>query len=168
MTRTTTRLFGAAAGLALVLPLSACGSGDDEKAATSIASQVREGGDADLQVSQKEADCIGEGFVDELGTDKLVEYDMLNEEMEATQREASKMSQEDADAAAAVFGDCADVKALMVEALESSGMPESASDCVNEELTQERIDEFTVALFRQDDSVGEELGRTIQGCVTGG
>lgn len=166
MTAKTTRALGATL-LALMLPLSACGSGDDEKAAQSISSTLRDN-DSDLTLKKAEADCIGTGFVEEIGTEQLQEYKLLNADLEATDQGDVTMSQGDADKAATVFQDCVDLKAMLIKTFEDSGMPASATDCVSEELTEERMNAFAVGLFRNDESAGQDLATSIQGCVTGG
>lgn len=168
MTKRTTRALGATL-LGLTLPLTACGAGgDEEQAATSIASQLREAGTADLRVSQEEANCIGEGFVDEIGTDQLQEYGLLNEDLEATQKSDVELSQDDADKAATVFQDCADVKALMLKGMEGSGMPASAQDCVEGKLDDDTLHDLLVGTFSGDQGVLEELGPKLQECITAG
>lgn len=167
MNRLNKRLVGAGV-LALVLPFSACGSGDDDKAAKAISAQIQEDNDSELSVTEDEADCIGEGFVSEIGTEKLQEYELLNSDLEATDESDITMSEDDADEAATVFEDCADIKALLTEAMGSEGLPDSAAECVEEELTDERLHDFLVSLFSGDDSAGAEFGTAIQECVLAG
>lgn len=163
------RLLGVAT-LALALPLSACGSSaDDEKAATSIAEQFQDDGESGLTVTDEEAQCLGDGFVSEVGTEKLQEYELLNDDLETTEQGDIEMSDGDADKAATVFQDCADVKGLMLEGLSSDDMPAEATECVESELTDERVHEFLVALFQNDEEGGQEaLAGPITECMVAG
>lgn len=159
-----------AAALALVLPLAACGSSaDDEKAAASIAKQFQDDGDSGLTVTDEEAQCLGDGFVSEVGTEKLQEYELLNDDLEATEEGDIEMSDGDAEKAATVFQDCADVKGLMLEGLESEDMPDEAKECVESELTDERVQEFLVALFQNDEEGGQAaIAEPITECMLPG
>jgi hypothetical protein len=168
MKRTSSRVIGAAALLGLVLPMAACGGGDDEQAAKSIASQIRQGDSANLEVNQKEAECIGDGFVDEIGTEKLQDYKLLDQDMNATENSDVKLSKDDADKAATVFQDCADVKSMMMQSLEDSGMPASAKDCVEKALDDKALHSLLAGTFSGDQSVVADLGPTLQKCVTSG
>lgn len=162
------RVIGAAL-LGLVLPLSACGNGDDEKAAQSISKQMRENSGEGLSFKKSEADCIGEGFVSEIGTENLQKYKIINSNFEATQDSNDpKMSKSDAEKASAVFQDCSDVKAIMIKGFESQGMPAEAKDCVEKELDKKTLDAFLVGLFRGDESAGQDLGQKITSCATAG
>lgn len=160
----------AAASLGLLLPLTACagGSGDEEKAAESISAQIQDSNDAGLTVSTEEADCIGDGFVDEIGTDQLQEYELLTDDLEAADGGDAAMSADDAEKAATVFQDCTDIKGLLTEAMEGQGMPPGASDCVDEVLTEDKMNEFLVSLFQEDQEAAAALGQEVVQCMAAG
>lgn len=164
MNRLNKRLVGTGV-LALVLPFSACGNGEDDKAAASISAQIQKDNESGLSVTTDEADCIGDGFVSKIGTEKLQEYKLIDSDLEATDEGDVTMSKDDADEAATVFEDCADIKGLMSKAMEGEGMPDGAKECVDEELTDERLHDFLVGLFSGDQSASEEFGQAIQECV---
>ena len=66
------------------MALSACGAAEEDKAAEAVSAGLMKEQDDTFQVTQEEADCVGEGFVDELGVDKLVKDAMMGgEDMEA-------------------------------------------------------------------------------------
>ncbi|UAL31047.1 hypothetical protein K8W59_06045 [Nocardioides rotundus] len=162
------RVIGAAL-LGLVLPLSACGNGDDEKAAQAISKQMQDGGDSDFSVKKSEADCVGEGFVSEIGTEQLQKYKIITSDLKANNDVGNvKMSKDDAESAASVFQDCTDVKAMMVKGFESQGMPKDAQKCVEKELTDERLNSFLVDQFQGKSTAGQDLGQALQSCVTSG
>ena len=110
----------------LMLALTACGGaavggGDDEKASKAIADsimkeqQTASGGAADVfQMKRAEADCIGDGLVENIGTDKLKEYGFLSKDLKiAKTMENVKMAADDAQAASDTLFDCADVKQMV-------------------------------------------------------
>lgn len=170
MKRINKRVFGAAA-LALVLPVSACGSSaDEEKAAASIAKQFQEEGEEGLSLTDEEAQCVGDGMVSEVGAEELQEYNLLNEDFEATEEtDSPKMSDEDADKAATVFQDCADVKGLMLEGLAGEDLPDEAQQCVEDAITDERVHDFLTALFQDDAEAGQEaFAGPITECMVAG
>ena len=85
----------AAGAVVLALGLSSCGGGsnDDDAAASkalsdSIMKSQKSGNDAAsslLTLKQKEADCIGDGLVDKIGTDQLQKYKLLTKDNKAKQ-----------------------------------------------------------------------------------
>lgn len=148
------RTIGAAAVLALAL--TACGgSGDDEKASTNLADSIMDSSSATFEVTQDQADCIGEGFVDEIGTDQLVDYKILDEDLEAADGlDSVKMSEDDAQAAADTMQNCADIKEIFTGAM--GELPEEALTCIDEKLTDDVLNEFLVAVFTDDQEAGTQ------------
>jgi hypothetical protein len=161
------RTLGAVGVLALAL--TACGGGDDEKASESISKAIRDSDSQNMTLTQQQADCIGEGFVEEIGTDQLVEYKVLKEDLSVNEGvDNAKMSEGDAEAAADVVLECADVREVFTGMME--GMPEEAQTCLEEQLTDERLRAFLAATFsgNQDDEAVQELSAAMQECVTAG
>lgn len=151
----------------LALALTACGSGDNDKASASISEAIRDSGGQDMALNQEQADCIGDGFVEEIGADQLVEYKVLNEDMTVNEGvDNVKMSEEDAGSAADVVLDCADFREVFTGMME--GMPQEARTCLDDELTDERLKEFLKATFSgdQDSEAVQELSTAVQECVT--
>jgi hypothetical protein len=155
--------------LALALPLSACGSGDDEKAARSISKELRGDQGSEMALDKKQSDCVAEGFVDEIGTEKLQEYGMLDKNFEAKSTDELKMAEADAEKAATTFEDCAPVKKMMLSAFEQQEMPAEAQDCIEGKMTDEVLHDFLVDLFSGDQQgAGEGFGKAVQECATAG
>ncbi len=153
----------------LALALTACGGGDDAKASESISKAIRDSGTQDMALTQKQADCIGDGFVAEIGADQLVEYKVLNEDLTVNEGvDNVKMSEGDAGSAADVVLECADFREAFTGMME--GMPEEAQSCLEDELTDERLKAFLTATFRgdEDSAAVEELSTAVQECVTAG
>lgn len=155
--------------LALALPLSACGNGDDEKAARSISQELRGDKGSEMALDKKQSDCVAEGFVDEIGTEKLQEYGMLDENLEAKSTDELKMAEADAEKAATTFEDCAPVKEMMVDAFDQQQMPAKAKDCIEGEMTDEVLHDFLVDLFSGDEKgASEGFGAAVQKCAAAG
>ena len=172
MTPSRPRLAAAVAGLLLTVTACGGGSGDDDAAAKAIADSIMEaqgdagGGTADLfQMKQEEADCIGEGFVDEIGTDKLKDYGLLNEDLEASGQLTDKpMSTEDAEAAADTLLGCADVQQMMSAAM--GEVDAKTKECLEEVLTDDALKSLFVKLFSgKEDEAGQELVQPMMECA---
>ena len=160
------RTLGAVGVLALAL--TACGGGDDAQASESISQAIRDSESQDMALTQQQADCIGDGFVEEIGTDQLVEYGIITEDLKASGGiEDVEMSEGDAGSAADVMAECADIKALFTGAM--SELPEEAQTCVDENLTDEVLHDFLVSIFMNDQQGGQqELMGALQECLTPG
>jgi len=160
------RTIGATAVLALAL--AACGSGDDGEASKAIADSIMDSNDSTFEVTQEQADCVGDGMVDDIGTDQLVEYGIITEDNEASDGiESVKMSEDDAQAAADVMQDCADIKEIFTGAMEE--LPEEAQTCIDEKLTDDVLNEFLVSVFMDDQEAGNEgLMGALTECMAAG
>lgn len=143
---------------ALALPLTACSNADDEKAAEAVSASLQDDEDG-IGLAKKDADCVGEDMVDELGRDKLVEYKIITEDFKADDAEAGDMSQEDAEATADIIGECADVKQVVVDALSEQEIPEETMSCIEDKLSDDVLKDFLVAGFTGDD---EESGKVLE------
>ena len=167
---TTTRVTAAVAGLLLML--TACGSGDDDKAATAISDSIMQeqkaSGSSDVfQMKQEEADCIGDGFVDKIGTDKLQEYGFLTEDLDTADKLTNvKMSTEDAQAAADTLFDCADVQKMMTESM--GDLDPKTKACLEDVMTEDALrDLFTKMFSGKQDEAGQDLIAPMMKCTAG-
>ena len=166
---TKTRVTAAVA--ALLLTLTACGSGDDDQAAKSISDSImkeQEGASADVfKMKQEEADCIGEGFVSEIGTDQLQEYGFLTEDLKTAEELTNvKMSTADAEAAADTLFDCADVQKMMTESM--GDLDEKTKTCLEEVMTEDALhDLFTKMFSGKQEEAGQELIEPMMKCTAG-
>lgn len=157
---------------ALLLPLTACGGGgDDEKAAKAIsdsimASQKDQSGAGQMFVMPREdADCIGEGFVDEIGVDKLQEYGFLTDDLKAEEDFTNvKMSKEDAEAAADTLLECADVQEMMAKAM--GDVDAKTKACFEEVLTEDALRSLFTKMFSgKQEEAGQELIEPMMKCA---
>ncbi len=153
----------------LALALAACGGSDDEAAASkAIADSIMDSSDSTFKVTQDQADCVGEGMVEDIGTDQLVEYGIITEDIEASDGlESVKMSEDDAQSAADVMQDCADIKEIFTGAM--GELPEEAQTCIDEKLTDDVLNEFLVSVFMDDQETGTEgLMGALTECMSAG
>lgn len=160
------RTIGAVGVLALAL--AACGGTDDEAASKAIADSIMDSNDETFEVTQKQADCVGEGMVDEIGADQLVEYGIITEDNKAGDGiESVKMSEDDAQAAADTMQDCADIKEIFTGAM--GELPEEAQTCIDEKLTDDVLNEFLVSVFMDDQEAGQQnLMTALTECMAAG
>ena len=129
------RTLGATA--VLVLTLGACGGGDDDEASKAIADSIMDSNSDTFEVTQDQADCVGDGLVDEIGTDQIVEYGILTEDNKAADGiEQVEMSDDDAESAADVMQECADIKEIFTSAM--GELPEEAQTCIDEQAHRRR------------------------------
>jgi hypothetical protein len=151
----------------LALSLTACGQ-DEEAASTAISDSIMESNDQTFEVTQEEADCVGDGMVEEIGVDKLTEYGIITEDLKADGGiDSVEMSEGDAGSAADVMSDCANIKELFTSAM--GDLPEEAQQCVEENLSDEVLHDFLVAVFMNDQEGGQQdLMGALQECITPG
>ena len=158
---------------ALLLPLTACGGGDDDaKAAKAISDSIMESqqnqasGNAQMfAMPRKDADCIGEGFVDQIGTEQLQEYGFLTEDLKAAEDFTNvEMSKEDATAAADTLLECADVQQMMSEAM--GEVDAKTRECFEEVLTEDALRSLFTKMFSgQQEEAGQELIQPMMECA---
>lgn len=158
---------------ALLLPLSACGGGDDDaRAAKAISDSIMEsqesqaGGGAQMfAMPREDADCIGAGFVDAIGTEQLQEYGFLTEDLKAAEDFTDvEMSQEDAAAAADTVIDCADVQQMMTQAM--GDIDAKTRECFEDVLDEEALRSLFTKMFSgQQEEAGQELIQPMMECA---
>ena len=159
-----------AGGLALSLTLTACGGGDDEKAAEAISASMMEESDEEFPVDQEQADCVGDGLVDKIGVDQLQEYGMLTDDLEVdTSVGQVTMEQDDAENAADVIVGCIDAEALLGDAFAADdSLGEQERECINEVLDEEALTNMLALMFqgREDEAVNDLMG-PLMSCMMG-
>ena len=158
----TMKSYAVAAALSgLLLTLAACGGAggtevneDDATASKAISDSIMEGQDAEsasgvFTMEREEADCIGDGFVGEIGTEQLQEYRFLNEDLTSADSMANvKMSAEDAESAANTLFDCTDVSKMMSQAYSASGnIDEKTKQCLEEALSDDVLRNMFTLMF---------------------
>jgi hypothetical protein len=170
------KALAAAAAAVLALGLSSCGGGDDDAQASralsdSIMKSQSSGGDPAsslLSLKKKDADCIGKGLVDEIGTDQLRAYKLLTDDNLASKSVTDvKMSKHDAAAATDVFFGCIDVPAKVQKVVASSGqVPAAIQACVTKALDDETLRSvFTQIFAGNQDAAQQRLVDPVSKCA---
>lgn len=161
------RLLALAACALLILPVAGCGNSDDETAVRELSKSLR-ADDNDLPVSKKQADCIANDMVDNVGTEDLQKYGILDKELKAKDDVGEvKMSKDDAEGAADAMMNCVDAQKLVVDAVGTS-LGEEAEKCLEDSLEDEAIREFFVGLFSGDqDEASQKLVEPMMKCAAG-
>jgi hypothetical protein len=172
-----TRTLAVSAIAALALTLTSCSDsdpdGDDDAAAAQAISDSimdeQDGGAATdiFAMKRAEADCIGEGFVDEIGVAKLQEYGFLTDDLQAEPMTNVAMDEPDAEAATGVLFDCADVPGLMAQALASGQQLDAKTRrCLEDVLTDEKLRSMFTLMFTGDqDAAGQEVIEPMLACA---
>jgi len=178
------KTLSAAVGAVLTLSLTACGGGsgggsssaaDEARAARSVSDIVmRKGGNGPAQfvsLRRKDADCIGKGMVDKIGTERLKKYGLLRSDLSPSRKTLTAIAMSPADAKAAtgvVFG-CTDVAAAARTAIGKTGLvPKRASPCVERALTEQALRTVFIRLFegRQQEAT-KALTAPLTRCALG-
>ena len=161
---------------ALALSLSACGSSGDDEAAQNIsdsiikAQKTSSSSSEFFSVKRKDADCIGKGLVDKIGTDQLQQYGLLDKDNKVKGNvTALKMSAGDAKAATGVLFDCTDVETMIKKAMASSGtVPKAMKACVDKALTEDNLRSMFTQLFQGDSKAANKaLVEPMTKCALG-
>lgn len=189
-----TKTLTAAALAVLLMLLTACGggsdsesssdtssssattsaSGDEATAARSISDglmSAQKSGDSSsqlLSVKREDADCIGSGLVDEVGTAQLQKYGMLTEDMKAgTNMSSLKMSKADAESMTGVVFSCTDVEAMIRTAISRTGtIPKQARGCVNDALNEQALRPVFSKIFQgKQTAAQQELTAPLLACA---
>ncbi len=138
----------------LSLLLTGCGSDDGKQAKENIkASILDEQEIAGTEVTEDDATCLSDGIVDEIGTEKLQEYKLLNEDLEVEEEVGDvTMDKTDADAMAGVFVDCVDAEKMLEDQFSSmtSSLSKEQQECMKDVLDEEKVKEIMSATFQGD------------------
>jgi hypothetical protein len=164
---------------ALAVFATACGgSGDDEEsaaAAKSISDSLvsAEGqGEAGqfFDLSREDADCIGDGMVEEIGLDQLREYGLVTDDNETKGSVTDvTMSAADAKATTNVLFECTEVESMVKKAMAESGqIPEQFQDCVDEVLDEKALRNMFTKIFNgKQDEAQQALVQPMLACASG-
>jgi hypothetical protein len=161
---------------AAVLTLSACGSGEDDEAKENIKAAVLEeegtGITGGTEPTEEQAECISDGMVDEVGVEKLQEYDLLNEDLEINDdANPTDMEEGDADALAGVFVDCIDVEEMFAAQFGSGEdeLPAEAQECIKDAIDEDAMKDGLSASFQGEEDEGfATMQEEMMACVMGG
>lgn len=152
----------ASAVTALTLTLTGCGgqsqeATQDDRAATAISDSIiksqRQSGQSTegmFQMTRKQADCIGDGFVSDVGTEKLQKYGFLTKKLKTNESITEiTMAPKDAKAASDTLFRCADVASMMSNALAANGgVDAETKKCLDQAITEPRLREMFTLMFQ--------------------
>lgn len=157
-----------AALCAVLLTLTACGGGDDEAKENIKASLLENDDFAGTELTDEEATCLSDGMVDEIGTDKLQELGLLDEDNNVdTEAQPDNLETEDADALAGTIVDCVNVQELMSEQMGSmmEQMDEQQQECITEAFDDETIVNLISSGFQGEEPDTAGLQEAVMECV---
>lgn len=146
--------------LGLALALGGCGGSNEERQARdAIAASMLESDDDTFAVTEEQANCVGDGFVDRIGVDRLQEYGLLSEDLSSGEDVGDlSMAQEDADEAADVMLDCMDIRESIMSEFDAE-IPagnEETRQCVEESLSDDVLRSFLSAVISGNDTQAEQ------------
>ncbi len=165
-----------AAVLAVVAMASTgCGNTDDSTAAKSISDSImqdqKSGGTSVMSMQRDDADCIGKGLVDKIGTDNLQKYGLLTKDLKMNKNVTSvKMSSDDANSAADTFFGCTDVMGMMKKAMSQGGkIDPKVKACIDKALSKDAVHSMFVSMFSgKQQQATKGLTASLMKCATGG
>lgn len=153
--------------------LTACGGGGEDTAKESIKDELLSS-DTDLagtKLTDEEAGCVSDGMVEDLGTEKLQDVGLLNEDNEVIKdAKPEDLSAEDADALAGTIVDCVDVQELMSEQMGAAmdQMTDEQTDCIKGAFDEDTIQDLISSGFQgEEPQLGGDLQEKVMGCVGG-
>lgn len=127
----------------LALLLSACGGGQEQEYVDAIAASVRQG-NSTFQVSQEQAQCIGNAFVDTLGVSAFQEVGLTPEEIRSGADPLQDANQLAIDRATAgqlydALNECVDLSKLVLQGIQQANLPPEARKCIANNLSEDLI-----------------------------
>ena len=164
------------AALAVTLSVVAggCAGGDDDAEAAraisaSIVKQQKSGSGpgALLSLQPRQARCIGDGLVKDIGVDRLRKSGMLTRDnkVEGAVTDA-KLPEPDARKATDVLFGCADVEAMVEKGLARSGnIAREMQPCVNRVLDESTLRSVFTDFFQGDENAAQVLVRPMMRCI---
>lgn len=164
MTKTLALLFAA------LLTLTACGGGEDE-AKDNIRSSLLENDElAGTAVTDDEATCLADGMVDEIGTEKLQEIGLLDEDNNVVEEaQPDDLDEADADKLAGTIVACVDVQELMNEQMGPmmEQMDETQQECITDAFDDDTIIALISSSFQGEEPDTAALQEAVMECVGG-
>jgi hypothetical protein len=165
----------AAVAVALSLPISGCAGTDDGAEASraisaSIVKQQSGGGPgALLSLQRKQAKCIGDGLVKDIGVNRLRKSGMLTDDNKVKGSVTNaRLPERDARKATSVLFGCADVEAMVEKGLARSGnISKEMLPCVNKVVDEKSLRSMFTNLFQGDGNAPQALAPQMLRCIGG-
>ena len=162
-----------ATALASVLVLSGCGNKEDEQAKASISDYFtqQQSGQQGASMKEKDANCIADGMVEDIGVDQLKKYKILKEDGTFNKSATNfKMSKDDSEVMADAFLKCTDVIKTMKSqiAKDPAAQNPEAKKCFEETLTEDKVRGMLVANFSGDQESAGQFQSELMKCAAAG
>jgi hypothetical protein len=154
---------------------SSSGGDEDAKAAREISNAIvtqqksTQGPAALLAIKRKDADCVGKGLVDKLGTDKLEKYGVLTQDGKAKKGVTDvTMSAADAGSATDVLFGCVDVESRIQKGMAKSGnIAPQVRSCVKKVVTEKTLRSMFSDVFQGRQDATKRLVGPLTKCALG-
>lgn len=170
------RMRALACALAVALPVSSCGdSSDEERAAAALKADMvaNAGMTSGRAVNARQTTCVAEAMVEQIGVQRLQDYDLLTEDLRADESiQGAQLSKEDARGLAQVFTDCMDVERLMErQIIRGLDLParqqRRAARCVRQGVTADEVTRTMALEFQgvDDNPVFRRLRADLRSCL---
>ena len=157
-----------AAACLMLLTLTGCGNGDDDKAIENLKSAMMKDDSLGTKATEEQADCLSEGMVDELGVEKLQEYNVLDDDLKVVTESTTQteMEKDDAENFAGVYVDCIDMAQLLTtQAAGSEDLTDKEKACIEDAVDQDVVEKGLAALFQgKADEDYSAMQAEVQGC----
>jgi hypothetical protein len=166
----------AAVAVTLSVIVGGCAGSDDDAEASraisaSIVKQQKSGAGPGglLSLQPRQARCIGDGLVKDIGVDTLRKSGMITKDNKVKGSVTNaKLSESDAREATDVLFGCADVEAMVEKGLARSGnIASEMQPCVNKVINEQSLRSMFTDFFQGDENAPQSLVRPMMRCITG-
>lgn len=167
--RATTR--SAIAALVTSLLLVGCGSDDDAQATASLKAEILAGNamTGSSRITDEQASCVARGAVEEVGTDTLQDYGVLDDDLEVAKKLSEvTLETEDAEALAGTYAGCVDAEKLfeeqVLDQLGEAAKPRVVR-CVRQQISEDVVTQVLAQSFAKADATAyAELTEQLAAC----
>jgi hypothetical protein len=136
----------------------------EKDAANALTADFASGSDADFPLSAEQASCFGQGLVDTLGVDALIEAKALTEDLEVRDSDDTAFPPDQAAQAAEVMVGCTGPEPFVQAVLsEAKDAPASARRCVKREMDEAALTQIFTPYFAGDQDKAESLLSAVVG-----
>jgi hypothetical protein len=136
--------------------LMGCGGSDDEAtAAKNIKASILKEDVAGANLTDKQAGCLADDIVDEIGVDQLKKYGLLDDKLKVDEGLTDvKLKKADADDMAGSFTDCVNAEELIEKQFSqaASGMTDKQQQCIKDVLTEDKVEQILSLTFQGKES----------------
>jgi hypothetical protein len=123
-----------------------------------------------LDISRKDADCVGTGLVDKVGRTRLQHYGLLTKDLHAKHHLAEvRMAATDARKATEVLFGCTDVETMVHHAVAKAGaIPKTMRSCVDKALSGDSLRGVLTKVFQgRQGQAQQQLAGPLSRCALG-